>query len=33
MGGQRLMAEPEYKLPIPVADEASGPFFAGAKEH
>jgi hypothetical protein len=27
------MAEPEYKLPIPVADEASEPFFAGAKEH
>ena len=27
------MAEREYKLPIPVADEASEPFFAGAKEH
>ena len=26
------MAEREYKLPIPVADEASAPFFAGAKE-
>lgn len=26
------MAEREYKLPIPVADEASEPFFAGAKE-
>ena len=26
------MAEQEYKLPIPVADEASAPFFAGAKE-
>ena len=27
------MTEREYKLPIPVADEASAPFFAGAKEH
>ncbi len=26
------MVEREYKLPIPVADEASEPFFAGAKE-
>ena len=26
------MAEREYKLPIPVADEASEPFFRGARE-
>ncbi len=26
------MSEREYKLPIPVADDASEPFFAGAKE-
>lgn len=26
------MAEREYKLPIPIADEASERFFAGAKE-
>ncbi|MGB2693921.1 MAG: Zn-ribbon domain-containing OB-fold protein [Dehalococcoidia bacterium] len=26
------MAEREYKLPIPVADDESRPFFAGAKE-
>jgi len=26
------MAAEEYKLPIPAADEASAPFFAGAKE-
>src|SRR3990172_7397519 len=26
------MAEREYKLPIPVADEESGPFFEGAKQ-
>ncbi|MDP3766746.1 MAG: zinc ribbon domain-containing protein, partial [Dehalococcoidia bacterium] len=26
------MAEPEYPLPIPVADEESEPFFRGAKE-
>lgn len=23
----------DYKLPIPVADEESGPFYRGAKEH
>ena len=27
------MADQEYKLPIPVADDASEPFFTGAKEH
>jgi hypothetical protein len=27
------MAERQYTLPIPVADEASAPFFAGVKEH
>jgi len=26
------MAGREYKLPIPTADEASEPFFRGAKE-
>ena len=26
------MAEREYKLPVPTADEASEPFFCGAKE-
>ena len=26
------MPDPEYKLPIPVADEESEPFFRGAKE-
>ena len=26
------MPDPDYQLPIPVADEASEPFYAGAKE-
>jgi len=26
------MADREYKLPIPIADKASAPFFQGAKE-
>ena len=27
-----MTAEREYKLPVPVADEASGPFYEGARE-
>ena len=28
-----MMAERDYPLPIPVADERTEPFFRGAKEH